>query len=152
MTAPADLPAPADFTFFETLKVRWGELDPQGIVFNPNYFVYFDIGVTEYFRAIGFAYPERLAEAGTDIFAVSAQANFRASATHNDVLRVGVRTALIGRSSLTLGFAIFRADDLLVDGTVVYVNAETKARRSAPLPAALIERILAYERTPPARK
>src|SRR4051794_7001875 len=36
------------------LRVRYGECDPQGIVFNANYLAYFDIAVTELWReAIG---------------------------------------------------------------------------------------------------
>src|SRR3954469_5735374 len=33
------------------LRVRFGECDPQGVVFNANYLAYFDIGMTELFRA-----------------------------------------------------------------------------------------------------
>ena len=40
-----------DFTFFHPLRVRWSEVDPQGIVFNPNYLAYADIALTEYMRA-----------------------------------------------------------------------------------------------------
>ena len=29
----------SDFTYCHTVRVRWSEVDPQGIVFNPNYFV-----------------------------------------------------------------------------------------------------------------
>ena len=79
------------FSFFHTLRVRWSELDPQGIVFNPNYFVYFDLGVSEYMRNIGFTYPEGLSAAGCDMFAVQATANFRASARYDDLIQVGVR-------------------------------------------------------------
>ena len=33
--------------FVHELRVRYGECDPQGIVFNPNYLAYFDHTVTE---------------------------------------------------------------------------------------------------------
>src|SRR3954451_3286184 len=33
------------------LRVRFGECDPQGVVFNANYLAYLDIGMTELFRA-----------------------------------------------------------------------------------------------------
>ena len=50
MAERPDLPRRPRFGFFHPLRVRWSELDPQGIVFNPNYLVYFDIAVTEYMR------------------------------------------------------------------------------------------------------
>src|SRR5690242_8558060 len=60
----------ADFTFFHTLRVRWAEVDRQDVVFNGNYFLYFDVAITEYWRAIGFDYPDDIVEKfGTDIFA-----------------------------------------------------------------------------------
>jgi len=37
--------------FVHELRVRYGECDPQGIVFNANYLSYFDITVTELWRA-----------------------------------------------------------------------------------------------------
>ena len=41
-----------DFRFFHPLRVRWAEVDPQGIVFNGNYLTYADVAITEYFRAL----------------------------------------------------------------------------------------------------
>ena len=56
--------ARSDFRFSEPLRVRWAEVDAQGIVFNGHYLAYFDVGVTEYYRAIDKPYPEAiLAEA-----------------------------------------------------------------------------------------
>ena len=47
-----------DFTFVHSLRVRWAEVDRQDVVFNGHYFLYFDVAVAEYWRAIGFRYPE----------------------------------------------------------------------------------------------
>lgn len=33
--------------FAHEFRVRYGECDPQGIVFNPNYVAYFDHAMTE---------------------------------------------------------------------------------------------------------
>ena len=141
-----------DFVCTHDIRVRWGELDSQGIVFNPNYFAYFDIGVTEYMRAIGFPYPEGLSEPGTDFFAVNANANFRASAEFDDIVTICTRVARIGRSSMRFEFGLFRGELLLVDGSLVYVTATTdEPRKSVPLPEAFVERIADYERVAPER-
>src|SRR5439155_869744 len=64
-----------DFTFVHSLRVRWAEVDRQDVVFNGHYFLYFDVAVAEYWRAIGFRYPEDIVEKfGTDIYAVKASA------------------------------------------------------------------------------
>src|SRR5438309_7369162 len=83
-----------DFTFFHTLRVRWAEVDRQDVVFNAHYFLYFDVTTAEYWRAVGFDYPDGLVEKfGTDIFAVKATAEYHASATYDDVLEIGCRVA-----------------------------------------------------------
>ena len=60
--------ARSDFTFCQQLRVRWAEVDRQGIVFNGNYLLYFDVGITEYWRAIGYPYPDALVNHGSDLF------------------------------------------------------------------------------------
>jgi len=137
------------FTFFHGLRVRWAEVDPQAIVFNPNYFVYADVAFTEYMRAIGFAYPAALEAAGTDLFAVSASANFRASALYDDELEIGFRAGRLGRSSIRFEANVYRGSQLLVDIALTYVNASRASRRSQPLPPELTARILAFETTAP---
>ena len=149
MTPPR--PVLGDFTFVHPLRVRWSELDPQGIVFNPNYFVYFDIAAGEYLRAIGLPYPEGLHAVGADLFTVNAQANFRASAVFDDELQIGVRVEQLGRTSVRFLIAIFRGDALLTDGTLTQVTAKPDRSGSVPLPASFVERILAFERVRPAR-
>jgi acyl-CoA thioester hydrolase len=141
-----------EFTFFHPLRVRWAELDPQGIVFNANYLMYFDVTLTEYMRAIGFPYPDGLKPFGTDIFLVNASVDFRGSALFDDQLEVGARAARIGRTSLGFVMAAFRGAEPLVEGTLVYVNGEHESKKPTPLPAPFVERILAFERTAPERK
>jgi acyl-CoA thioester hydrolase len=89
-----------DFTFFHPLRVRWSEVDPQGIVFNPNDLACADIALTQYMRGIGFPYPDGLLQLGSDLFAVCAEINFRASAKYDDELDLAARIARIGRRPL----------------------------------------------------
>jgi acyl-CoA thioester hydrolase len=140
------------FTFAMTKRVRWSEVDPQKVVFNPNYLVYADIGFTEYMRAIGLAFPNPLLEeSGTDIFVVRSEIDFRASARFDDELEIAVRTVRIGRSSFTVAIEISRDGEVLAEISSVYANVDVAAGRSAPVPERMIDFILAFERTPPER-
>ena len=142
-----------DFTFSHALRVRWSEVDRQDVVFNVNYFLYFDVAIAEYWRAIGFSYPKGFVDRfGTDIFAVKATADFRGSATYEDLLDVCCRVQRMGRSSMVFAFGIWRGSELLTTGELVYVNADLKTRRSTPWPDALKQVILAYERVAPESK
>ncbi|MFT3924274.1 MAG: thioesterase family protein [Myxococcales bacterium] len=142
----------SQFVFFHPLRVRWAELDPQGIVFNPNYFMYFDVAFSEYMRAIGYAYPGGLSTAGCDLFAVSANATFRASARYDDELQVAVRVARIGRTSLTAELAVYRGEELLVIGSLVYVTASLESRNPVPVPSAFVDAIAAFEQRAPTQR
>lgn len=145
-------PSAEDFTFFHEHQVRWAELDPQGIVFNPNYLVYADTAVTEYLRAIGFPYPDGLAPFGTDLFVVHASLDFRASARFDDQLKIGVRLDQFGRTSMRFAIGVFRDDQPLVSIVLTYVNGEREGGKPVPVPVALVERVRAFERRPPTQK
>lgn len=139
-----------EFTFFHTLRVRWAEVDAQRVVFNPNYFLYFDVTITEYWRAIGFDYPDGIVKKfGSDIFAIKAGAEFHASATYDDVLQIGCRATRLGRSSMGLGFGIFRGPERITSGELVYVNVDLGTRKSAPWPEELRSAILRFEKVRP---
>jgi len=138
------------FTFCHTLRVRWAEVDKQGIVFNGNYFLYFDVAITEYWRAIGIDYPDGIVKAyGTDLFAVKACAEYHGSAGFDDFLDIRGRTARLGRSSMQFLLEIWRGDEHLVSGELIYVNADPASRKSAPLPELLRAKIIGYERFRP---
>src|SRR2546428_5985566 len=56
-------PAP----FVHPLRVRYAECDPQRIVFNANYFAYFDVGMTELWRAAIGSYSEMMRRGGGQV-------------------------------------------------------------------------------------
>ena len=65
------------------LRVRYGECDLQGVVFNAHYLAYFDIGMTELWRAALGGY-QAMIDRGLDMVVVEAQLHFlgrRASTT-----------------------------------------------------------------------
>jgi acyl-CoA thioester hydrolase len=140
-----------EFTFSHSLRVRWAEVDRQDVVFNGNYFLYFDVAITEYWRAIGFPYPEALVAQGGDFFAVKATAEYHGSARYDDVLDVCCRVGRIGRSSMQFVLAIYRGAEHITSGELIYVHAALASRAPAPVPGALREAVLAYEKTPPAQ-
>jgi acyl-CoA thioester hydrolase len=139
-----------DFTFVHSLRVRWAEVDRQDVVFNAHYFLYFDVAVSEYWRAIGFRYPEDIVEKfGSDIYAVKASAEYHGSATYDDQIEVGCRVGRIGRSSMQLVFGIWRGVEHITSGELIYVNADLKTKKSAPWPEPIRQAILKFERTRP---
>ncbi|MGB8338080.1 MAG: thioesterase family protein [Burkholderiales bacterium] len=131
----------ADFHFTHPLRVRWAEVDRQGIVFNGHYLTYFDIGITEYWRALGFPYPEGLISQGSDLYVKKASVEYHASAEYDDMIDICVRVARIGNSSMQFLLEIYRGETLLVNGQVVYVNADPATRKAVSVPKTLRDAI-----------
>lgn len=129
----------------ERLRVRWAETDAQGIVFNGHYLTFFDVAITEYWRACGMPYPAAFAGTGVDLFAVKATVEYLAPAHYDDWIVVGCRAARLGRSSITFALGIWRGDALITRGEVVYACADPTARRSITIPPALRSAIEALE-------
>lgn len=141
-----------DFAFSHLHRVRWADLDPQEVVFNPRYFVFFDNAITDHMAALGFPYPAGLSVADADLMAVHTDATFRASARMNDEIRVGARVGRIGRTSLRYLLGIWRDGQLLVEGSIDYVCVGLKERRPQPVPQSFIDSVLAFEGVAPERK
>lgn len=135
----------SDFRFFHRLRVRWAEVDAQKIVFNGHYLMYFDTAISDYWRALGLPYPDALEGFGGDLYVKKAGIEYHASARYDDVLDVGIRSTRIGNSSMVFALAIFRSDELLVTGELVYVYADPAAQSSMTVPQELRDVIAAYE-------
>jgi acyl-CoA thioester hydrolase len=133
------------YSFFHPLRARWAEVDRQSIVFNGHYLTYFDVAITEYWRAIDLPYPDGVADSGSDLYVAKTLINHKGSAEYDDVLDIGVHVSRIGTTSITFQIGIFREGELLVDGEVVYVNADPESRRPAPVPDKLRHAIEHFE-------
>lgn len=124
------------FHFQYPLRVRYSEVDAQGIVFNSRYLEYCDIAVTEYFRAAGMTPDSMLTVYHTNTVVVRAELDFLAPARLDDLLSVHVRTARLGRSSLEVEMAIYGpgAAEPVCRARITYVNLDEATGRAAPLP------------------
>jgi YbgC/YbaW family acyl-CoA thioester hydrolase len=133
------------FRFLERLRVRWAEIDQQKIVFNGHYLMYFDTAISGYWRALAMPYEHTLAQLEGDLFVRKATVEYHGSARLDDLIDVGMRSARIGNTSMTFECAVFRADDLLVSGELVYVFADPVKQSPRPVPQSLREVLRAFE-------
>lgn len=138
-----------DFSFSHSLRVRWAEADMQGIVFNGHYLTYADVGITEYFRAMGQAYSGETGVNGSDFFAVRTLLEYRSPARFDELLDVHVRIARLGNSSMQFLIGIYRGEELLVNGEIVYVHADQSTRRPSPIPASFRAAVIGFETLAP---
>jgi len=120
-------------TFVHELRVRYGECDPQGIVFNPNYLLYFDTAFTELWReAVG---PwSQMGELGFDAVVAHASLDFRSPARFDDVIALHLRIERLGTTSITTRMEVRRDDELLVEGQLRHVVVSRETWRPAEIP------------------
>ncbi len=134
-------PTRDQFPFVHRLRVRWAEVDAQQVVFNGHYLSYLDVAISEYWRATGLPYPDAWAALGGDIYARGHRLAYHAPARLDDWLDVGVRTARIGNSSITVEWALWNDHRLVTTGEAVYVHVDRTTGRPAPVPASAREQI-----------
>ena len=134
-----------DFRFFHALRVRWVEVDMQKIVFNGHYLMYLDTAVSDYWRALALPYEQSLHGMGGDLFVVKSSLEYKASALYDDLLHIGMRCARIGNSSIVFDGVVFRGDQVLVKGELIYVYADPQTQTSKPVPQVLRDILLGFE-------
>ena len=113
-----------------TLRVRYGECDPQGVVFNANYLAYFDIGITELFRAAFGSY-QAVVDRGVDFMVAEAGLRYRRPAHFDDELTLETAITRLGTTSLTTSYRVLRDGELLVEGTLRHVLMRLVEREPA---------------------
>lgn len=120
--------------FVHTLRVRFGECDQQGVVFNPNYLAYMDVAMTELWRAAMGSY-DAMVERGADMVVAETNMRFVAGARFDDELDLAVSIEHMGRTSLVTAHRIERGGELMVEGKLRHVFVEAGTSRKTEIPA-----------------
>ena len=123
-----------------TRKIRYSDTDMQGIVFNGNYFTYFDDALTDLFEVLGMT-PEELHQRGVDVVTAHAEADFLASARVGDVLETNVGLDRIGTTSIVFAMEAVVGEVAIVRGNVVWVTVDAETFAKIPVPEELRSRL-----------
>lgn len=113
-----------------TVRVRYAETDRQGIVYHANYFVWMELGRTDFLRKSGFPYPDL--EAAGIVFAVSeARCRFRGAAEYDDEVEVATRVREVRSRSVVFEYELRAGERPLASGetTLVALDVERRPRR-----------------------
>ena len=124
----------ADFAFSHRIRVRWSEVDPQGVVFNARYLDFADVAVTEYYRAAREAGLWR--DRDMQFHVRHATVDFRKPMLADELIDLFIRTKAIGRTSATTMIEMHGADkeDLRAVVELVAVHVDLSDHRPRPLP------------------
>ena len=120
--------------FFDTVvRVRYAETDNMGVVYYANYYIYFEIGRTEYLRNLGIDYRQMELEDDSFIYVAESKCRYRRPARYDDPLRIRTRVVSVRRRTITFDYEILHNEtaELLATGETIHVVCDSSGRPKA---------------------
>tara|TARA_B100001248_G_scaffold258575_2_gene242936 strand:- start:2261 stop:2695 length:435 start_codon:yes stop_codon:yes gene_type:complete len=135
------------YNFFYTLRVRYAEVDAQGIVFNSHYLTYFDCAITEYYRKIKYNYISEVKKNKKDFHVIKTTIEYKKPISFDQIIDLGVKVSRIGNTSLTFDISIYsnRKNILLAEGNIIQVYTDQIKKCSTPLSKSFVKKIRKFE-------
>jgi acyl-CoA thioester hydrolase len=110
------------------VRVRYAETDRMGVVYYANYFVWFEIGRTDWLRETGQSYRE-MEVAGVQLPVIEAHCEYRRPAKYDDDLEIRTRATLLTPVRIRFDYEIVRGDDdTLVTGHTIHAALDPRGR------------------------
>ena len=121
------------------IRVRYAETDQMGVVYYANYFVWFEVGRTDWLRAAGSTY-RAMEQEGVALPVIEAHTDYRRAAKYDDELEIRTRATLLTPVRVRFDYEIWRAgeDAPLATGHTVHAGMDSNGR-PCRLPTAVRE-------------
>ncbi|MCA4134821.1 thioesterase family protein [Arthrobacter sp. M4] len=130
--------------FIHRIRARYHETDAQKYLFNSRYLEYTDVAMTEFFRDLGWSYPQMLEE-GFDPSVVQTSLEFTRPVRLDDLVDVQVGCTRVGTSSFTLRFELSVGRHQVCRVESIYVNVDPDAEAARPIPEQIALRLRSAE-------
>lgn len=104
-----------------TIRVRYQETDQMGVVYHGNYFVWFEVGRSELFRAVGLPYTG-LEEQGVYLPVTHAECSYKRICKYDDLVTIQTRIEKLTAVRLQFHYRVLSEDD-----RVLAIGATTHA-------------------------
>jgi len=127
-------------TYILPVLVGFGDCDPAGIVYYPNFFRWFDAATHAMFFAVGQSHDRAQREHGWIVWPlIDASASFRAPARSNETIEIHSTIEHWSAKTFRISHRAMRGDTLLVDGWEVRFIGEPhpddpRRLRMVPIP------------------
>ncbi len=129
--------------FVHRFRIRYGECDPQGIVFNANYVAFFDHAFTELWREAFGSY-QSMVDRGVDMVVAEMNLVFRGSARFDDLVEIEATIERLGTTSMTTHLELTRAGEPLVEAKIRHVFVDAESWTKTPIPPWLRDGLTPY--------
>ena len=102
-------------------RVRYAETDQMGMVYYANYFVWMEIGRTDFCRECGFSYADLEREEKAFLPVAEADCRYRLPARYDDEIVVSTEIARLNRRLIEFSYRIMSGETLLAEGRTLHV-------------------------------
>ena len=111
-------------------RVRYAETDQMGMVYYANYFVWMEIGRTDFCRECGFRYADLEREEQAFLPVAEADCRYRSPARYDDEIMVETTIERLNRRLIEFSYRIKTADTVLAEGRTLHIimGADGKPR------------------------
>lgn len=111
------------------VRVRYAETDRMGVVYYANYFVWFEVGRTEWLRHTGWTYRE-MERDGVALPVIEAHCEYRQPARYDDELEISTRAMLVSAVRIRFDYQVIRVDgsDSVASGHTVHAATDSSGR------------------------
>ena len=121
----------AEAPYVHRVRVRYGEVDMQRVVFNAHYLAYCDDAVEHWLSVLGVS----VIDLGWDFMLKKAVIEWDGAATVHDILEIAVGVTRWGNTSFDVGFTGTVEGRPVFSTTITYVGVKTGTRETmAPPP------------------
>jgi YbgC/YbaW family acyl-CoA thioester hydrolase len=121
------------------IRVRYGEVDMQQVVFNAHYLAYCDDAVERWLAALDL----NVFDHGWDFMLKKAVIDWQGAATVHEVIDIAVAVRRWGNTSFDVGFTGAVGERPVFDCTVTYVGVKAGTRETMPPPPEVKARLSA---------
>jgi acyl-CoA thioester hydrolase len=120
------------YTHETEIRMRYQETDNMGVVYYANYFVWFEVARSEFFRSLGISY-SRLEADGNYLMVVSARCEYKHPARYDDIVKVESWISKARNSSLEFNYRLYVDKTLIAVGESAHVFTDSK-RKATKIP------------------
>ena len=121
----------SDFKVFWETRIRYYELDPQGIMHNANYLAFYDQAVVEYFRDLDYDYEKEIRTTNKDFHTVQVVVQYNKPLYFDDEIEIGLKIKEVGNTSMTwiMGMFMKKSGELASASEIVHVYTDMKTSK-----------------------
>ena len=104
-------------------RVRYAETDKMGVVYYANYFVWMEVGRTDYCKTVGFSYRD-MERDDANMAVADASCRYIAPARYDDEILVRTSVERLSRRLVTFVYSISNSatGQLLAEGKTVHIT------------------------------